>query len=199
MFLQMVLKHEVVEKELFAKVTPRMWKDLSSLIGACISILNVVAKFRRVVDSLLSNEDCPSLKTDQAEGLLMGLLKMPSKALHVWKDLRLVTIVHQTLQATQLHASSDGRLVLIIDAVVFFVLNRFLAPSLIELLPCELLVTTDNDFVEFCLTDRTRGFPKHEAQAQAALVAHVLMVAGSHGKELDAVVAQDASVVVTQI
>jgi hypothetical protein len=153
MLLQMVLKHEVVEEELLTEVAPRMWQDLRTLISASVSILNVVAKFRSVIDSLLSDEDCPSLEANQAKGLLVSLLEMPAKALHVGEDLRLVAVVHQALQAAELHTSSDSRLIFVIDAVVFLVLNSFFAPSFVELLPGQLLVATDDDFVEFCLAD----------------------------------------------
>ena len=69
--LHMWEEFQVVETELLAKVTVRMWKDLSIPVITKISILNMTPELLGVVQSLLSDEHSSTFKADLTKSLLM--------------------------------------------------------------------------------------------------------------------------------
>ena len=78
--VEVLSKDDIVEEEFFAKVTPRMWQDLGSLITCRVTVFDMITQLLNMVDALLADEHCATLETNKAECLLMCFFHVAPQA-----------------------------------------------------------------------------------------------------------------------
>jgi len=75
-FIQMLAELTGVEEEFLAEIAPGMGQNFGTLFICRVTVLDMGSQLLQVVDSLLANKHCATLKADQTEGLLMRGLHM---------------------------------------------------------------------------------------------------------------------------
>ena len=108
-----------------------------------------------MIQPLLPDKHCSSLKTDFAESFLVVSLQVSLKRWHIWKLLLGAAIVHHAVEGPELQTGLPGGFCVIEHVFVFRVLFAVFHDLLLEELPGHLLVVSDDDLIEVCLANRT--------------------------------------------
>jgi len=160
------------------------------LVVSHVSIVDVISQVLDMIDPLLANEDRAALEADLAEGLLVVMLQMPHQGADV-RELRLMslTILDETVQSSEVHAGLLSFGIRIENVFVLLVLDSFLLHLLVEVGPRQIVVISNDDFIQFSLADGALVILKNNSEPEPALVADILMLTAAEHEVIEVVVA----------
>ena len=77
----------------------------------------------------------------------MDSLHMAPQALLIWKVLLVIAAADQTVQVSKLHTLTLGSTIGVKDRVIFAVIITIVPHTFVKLIPSEILVCSNDDFI----------------------------------------------------